>query len=171
MERIRRRYYIIATIVIGLLQLYVGRLIMINLEKGVDSYYLLVFFILITIISLVIARGRLQDINRNGWLALLLLIPLFNLVVVIPLIFQDGTKGMNKYGWDPKLRKKPIPKHWENYGSNIEVKKSNDDIFSKKMAVLDESKSLGLINSDDYEIKKNELKKEKLKEEQRRKIK
>jgi hypothetical protein len=78
---------------------------------------------------------------------------------------------MNKYGWDPKLRKKPIPKHWENYGSNIEVKKSNDDIFSKKMAVLDESKSLGLINSDDYEIKKNELKKEKLKEEQRRKIK
>ena len=131
-------------------------------ESNGDSFFLFVLLIMMTIVLLVLARGRLQDRNRNGLLALLLLIPVVNLFIFIPLIFIDGTRGPNKYGMDPKLRERPIPKNWENYNSDLQIEKSNDDSFLKKMSLLDESKSLGIINSEEYEIKKVELGKEKL---------
>jgi uncharacterized membrane protein YhaH (DUF805 family) len=123
MERIRRRNYILASIIIGLVQVYIYHLMNISHGKGDDFFFLIVAFILMTITSLILARGRLQDTNRNGSMALLLLIPLVNLVVMIPLIFRDGTIGPNKYGWDPKLRKRPIPKHWATVFPNIKIEK------------------------------------------------
>lgn len=41
---------------------------------------------------------RLHDINLTGWLALIELIPLINLLFFIFLICMPGTEGDNKYG-------------------------------------------------------------------------
>ena len=44
---------------------------------------------------------RLHDLNRSGWWALIMLIPLVNLLFAVYVIFFKGTKGPNKYGPDP----------------------------------------------------------------------
>jgi uncharacterized membrane protein YhaH (DUF805 family) len=41
---------------------------------------------------------RLHDADKNGWTALLLLIPLINIMVLIGLGVTPGTDGPNRYG-------------------------------------------------------------------------
>jgi uncharacterized membrane protein YhaH (DUF805 family) len=51
--------------------------------------------------SIACAVRRLHDQDKSGWLALLGLIPLVNLVLLV-FMFLEGTKGSNQYGPDPK---------------------------------------------------------------------
>lgn len=51
--------------------------------------------------SLAVLVRRLHDTNKSGWMALLGLIPLVNLVLLV-FLFTEGTKGSNTYGPDPK---------------------------------------------------------------------
>jgi uncharacterized membrane protein YhaH (DUF805 family) len=44
---------------------------------------------------------RLHDQDKSGWLALIGLIPLVNLVLLV-FMFLEGTRGSNQYGADPK---------------------------------------------------------------------
>ena len=41
---------------------------------------------------------RLHDINKSGWLMLLLIIPLVNLIFMIYLLLARGTDGANRFG-------------------------------------------------------------------------
>lgn len=45
--------------------------------------------------------GRLQDLGRPGWQALLLLVPGYNLYLLVVLCTRDGQRGRNRYGLDP----------------------------------------------------------------------
>jgi uncharacterized membrane protein YhaH (DUF805 family) len=49
-------------------------------------------------LSFIFAKRRLNDLNRTGWLSLLTLIPLVNLLLASYLIFFPGTVGSNDYG-------------------------------------------------------------------------
>ncbi len=60
------------------------------------AYIACIFFLL----SLTIRR--LHDLNWSGWLSLLFLIPLVNLVLALILLFKRGTEWNNKYGSEPK---------------------------------------------------------------------
>lgn len=51
--------------------------------------------------SFTLARRRLNDVNRSGWLGLLLLVPLVNLAMSLYLMFAEGTRGDNDYGLPP----------------------------------------------------------------------
>jgi len=44
---------------------------------------------------------RWHDLGKSGWLSLLMLIPLLNLLVLIFLWVKKGTDGPNAYGDDP----------------------------------------------------------------------
>lgn len=41
---------------------------------------------------------RLHDRNHSGWLSLLLLVPLINIIFALYLLFAKGTSGANHYG-------------------------------------------------------------------------
>jgi len=58
---------------------------------------------------------RLHDLNRTGWMALLLFIPLVNFVFGIYVVFFKGTDGSNKYGEDPL--------EYDNYSEYFEASK------------------------------------------------
>ena len=45
---------------------------------------------------------RLQDTGKSGWTILLGLIPLVGAIILIVYFAQEGTKGKNEYGVDPK---------------------------------------------------------------------
>ena len=47
---------------------------------------------------------RLHDVDKSGWLIILLLIPIVNFILGLYMLFADGTVGPNRYGNDPKNR-------------------------------------------------------------------
>src|SRR5215216_2232307 len=44
---------------------------------------------------------RLHDLNCSGWMALLLIVPIANLVLTLPALFLPGSDGPNRFGPDP----------------------------------------------------------------------
>jgi uncharacterized membrane protein YhaH (DUF805 family) len=53
------------------------------------------------VIGLSLVIRRLQDIGWNGWLALVGIIPLVNIIFALIILFKAGTPGNNKYGVPP----------------------------------------------------------------------
>lgn len=51
---------------------------------------------------LVMAKRRLNDMNQSGWLSLLMLVPLVNVVMSLVLLFWPGSAGSNAYGPKPE---------------------------------------------------------------------
>ncbi len=52
-------------------------------------------------VSLVFVKRRLNDVNQSGWIGLIMLVPIANLVLGLYLLFARGTVGSNKYGPEP----------------------------------------------------------------------
>jgi len=50
---------------------------------------------------IIITIKRLHDINKSGWLSILMFIPLANIWLLFVTSFSKGTTGENKYGEDP----------------------------------------------------------------------
>lgn len=53
-----------------------------------------------------LAQGvkRLHDLNKSGWMILIMFIPVANFIFALYMLFADGTVGPNEYGNDPKNR-------------------------------------------------------------------
>lgn len=74
-----------------------------------------------------IAQGvkRLHDVDKSGWLFLLLLVPIVNFFFGLYLLFADGTVGPNQYGPDPKNRQ---PYQAAAAPVNVTVNISKDEV-------------------------------------------
>ena len=60
-------------------------------------------FSLATIIpSIAVTTRRLHDTGRSGWWYLLIFVPLFGWIALLVFYCQDGTRGGNRFGHDPK---------------------------------------------------------------------
>lgn len=60
--------------------------------------------IVILIPMMIFSVRRLHDFNQSGWLALLELIPIFNIIMFIALMLIPGTASDNQYG-EPRASK------------------------------------------------------------------
>lgn len=69
-------------------------------ETG-KAILLVIAYIPIMVFSFALAVRRLNDLNQSGWLSLLNLIPLVNILVALWLLCAPGDKGANKYGPPP----------------------------------------------------------------------
>ena len=47
---------------------------------------------------------RLHDVDKSGWLIILLFIPIIGVIWGLYMLLADGTVGPNRYGMDPKNR-------------------------------------------------------------------
>jgi len=54
--------------------------------------------------SLAVAVRRLHDIERSGWWLLLIFLPILGWFTLFVFLCLDGTRGVNRYGSDPKDR-------------------------------------------------------------------
>jgi uncharacterized membrane protein YhaH (DUF805 family) len=61
-----------------------------------------IYGLAILIPSLAVGVRRLHDTDRSGWWLLIGIIPLVGAIVLIVFTVQEGTRGGNKYGPDPK---------------------------------------------------------------------
>ena len=66
-------------------------------------FYFIIFLICVinTVFCVTLAIRRFHDLDRCGFWALLLFIPLVNFIVSLYLLFARGTVGPNSYGEDP----------------------------------------------------------------------
>jgi uncharacterized membrane protein YhaH (DUF805 family) len=55
-------------------------------------------YIGLIVFSFIVMIQRLHDLNKSGWLSLLIFVPFANLYLAILLIFFAGTPGRNDYG-------------------------------------------------------------------------
>jgi len=62
---------------------------------GVAGYIVLIVY------NIGFAVRRINDTNQNGWLVVLLIIPLVNFFMTLYLVFAPGTPGPNNYGAPP----------------------------------------------------------------------
>jgi uncharacterized membrane protein YhaH (DUF805 family) len=77
-------------------------------SMGGFSYVLLT--IITTVLLVIFVIRRLHDVNTTGWLALLLIIPLVNLILMLYLLLKRGDEGSNRFaavrpttGWEKVL--------------------------------------------------------------------
>ena len=57
--------------------------------------------LLMLAIGIVMARRRLNDLDRSGWIAALTLLPLANIILWLYLVCARGTPGPNRHGPAP----------------------------------------------------------------------
>jgi uncharacterized membrane protein YhaH (DUF805 family) len=97
----RKEYwlYILFTAAITFLTFYAD----VALGSGEGVLSLMLWLVLLVPGAAVIVR-RLHDIDKSGWWALILVIPLIGTIVILVFMCLDGTSGDNRFGPDPKGR-------------------------------------------------------------------
>lgn len=60
-----------------------------------------VVYIAMIIVSIMLAVQRLHDLDKTGWLYLLILVPLLNIFFGLYMLFAPGSQGNNRYGNPP----------------------------------------------------------------------
>ncbi len=55
----------------------------------------------VIVFGLIMAKRRLNDLDKSGWIAILMIIPILNFFLGLYLIFASGTIGPNEYGPAP----------------------------------------------------------------------
>ncbi len=65
---------------------------------GIAVLAAFVLFALFLYYSFVFTIRRLHDCNRSGWLSLLMLIPVINIIFMLYVFLARGTEGNNNYG-------------------------------------------------------------------------
>lgn len=81
---------IAAFLVIALVAAFVSTTL--GIVLGVIAY------IAVLVFSFILVIQRLHDLNKTGWMSLLLLVPLANIYLLVLVIFFKGTEGRNDYG-------------------------------------------------------------------------
>lgn len=107
--RIRRFEYFISSLIFWIITIP-AIILCAGLEAIVGkTYFITIIFCVVIYIAnvwlnLAQTTKRFHDLDKTGWLYLLLFIPLVNVAVALYLLFADGTVGPNRYGLDPKNR-------------------------------------------------------------------
>lgn len=87
-----------------------------------------------------LAQGvkRLHDLNKSGWMILIMFIPVVNFIFGLYMLFADGTVGPNEYGNDPKNRApyQPTPSP-----VNVTVNINREDAKVEKTAEAPKAKT------------------------------
>lgn len=70
----------------------------VNALTGIAGLGFVVILVLYIYLVMVITIRRLHDMNRSGWLILLFLLPVVNILLGLYLLLGSGTAGINNYG-------------------------------------------------------------------------
>ncbi len=61
-----------------------------------------IVFLATIVPTLAVSVRRLHDINKSGWLYLIVFIPFIGAIIILVWFFTDGDRFTNNYGTDPK---------------------------------------------------------------------
>lgn len=99
--RINRMPYILTPIISSILFTIVIILLTILKIEILSQIFNYLGFIVLTAIAVILTIKRWHDLDKSGWLTVLIFIPILNFFIGLFLAFAKGTNGKNKYGSDP----------------------------------------------------------------------
>jgi uncharacterized membrane protein YhaH (DUF805 family) len=109
-RRNRLSYFLYLLTVLGLLMVPVPVLSMLSAVGGnpdpqspvMTTFYVIfyVLFLAFMLSAYVVTAQRCHDLDLSGWMVLLTLIPIVNLIFWLVTLFVPGTAGPNRYGPD-----------------------------------------------------------------------
>lgn len=97
--RINRKNYFFGLIFFFIILMAIsiaGPLMGLSTEANDTIYCLLFLIFLFFVFSLHIRR--LHDLGESGWFIFIFMVPLFNLILLLQLLFAKGNSAINKYG-------------------------------------------------------------------------
>lgn len=99
-------YNIIIMFVIGILSAIMVPVLASGGDPAGSAVFVSALMMLIYVpaiaIFFIVARRRLHDLNRSGWLSLLIFVPLLNMLFGLYLLFWPGSPEANDYGPAPE---------------------------------------------------------------------
>lgn len=98
--RARRTEYWMFALINGLIS--IGLMLIAQFVDQSLSILNIIYSLAVFIPSLAVAIRRLHDVNKSGWMYLLVLLPIIGWIWLFVLSVSNGTVGENKYGLDPK---------------------------------------------------------------------
>jgi uncharacterized membrane protein YhaH (DUF805 family) len=99
-------WYLVITLIISIVAV-LGIAVFGNTGNSADPFagigtasilIMAVAYIVFFYYAIVFTIRRLHDINQTGWLSLLILVPLVNLIFMLYVMFAPGTRGGNNFG-------------------------------------------------------------------------
>ena len=98
-------FYAVLLVAVGVVAAVNGGFSQAGQQGGAMASLGLGYFALIIaalVFGIIFMVRRLNDINASGWLSLLLLVPLANLILILVMLFKRGSEGANNYGPAPE---------------------------------------------------------------------
>lgn len=95
-------YFVLMNIIIGIIAMIIDNVIGLNFEPLPYGAFYAVNSLLVLIPSLAVGVRRLHDVGKSGWFFLIAFIPIIGAIWLLVLFCQEGNKGENAYGPDPK---------------------------------------------------------------------
>lgn len=62
-------------------------------------------YLAVIVITVILMIQRLHDLDKTGWMALLMFVPLLNIFFAFYILFWPGTRGTNNFGLRPPPNK------------------------------------------------------------------
>ena len=90
--------WLVTAIVIAIVSAVVLASFVKNANSGVWQLAVFVLYLPTSVFAFILAKRRLNDVNRSGWWSVLLVVPFLNLFASLYLMFAGGTAGDNDYG-------------------------------------------------------------------------
>jgi len=165
--RIRRSTFLIRSLLLAMPNL----LFALPIENGLyESPGIILFFLLLTIVfgvlSMIQGVKRLHDMNHEGILIFLLLVPLVNIFFYLYMIIKDSHPGKNQYGEDPKKNQRTVKnENVQHPRIKTFTDKTDEKSLSNKYKIseleylekLANLKERGIITEDEFKSKKNQI--------------
>ncbi len=85
-------WFVLANLVVGIVIAILTRV------SGIFVIVNILYTLAIIVPGLMIAIRRMHDTNKSGWFLLIGIIPIVGSIVLIVMLAQKGTPGMNNYG-------------------------------------------------------------------------
>ncbi len=101
--RVRYFYYSTLVGVVGMIGIMLASLL-INISPLVAGIIIAALYIAMIVLGVFLAIQRSHDLNKSGWLSLLLLVPF----AFLYFYFAPGSKGTNHYGAQPPANSKGV---------------------------------------------------------------
>ena len=98
--RLRYLAYGMAYGLLGMVPVFLCFLLMLA-SPAIGTFALLALDVVLIVFGVGLAVRRLHDLDKTGWLALLMIVPLVNFFFFLYLLFAAGTIGENSYGKQP----------------------------------------------------------------------
>ena len=98
--RARRKEYWMFTLINTLIA--IGLMLVAQFVSPSLSILNMIYSLALLIPGIAVVVRRLHDVNKSGWMYLLIFLPVIGWIWLLVLFFTEGTIGENKYGLDPK---------------------------------------------------------------------